>query len=124
MRSESVSIAFLQKTRDAKRIYATVVHGKINCDGFKKEGVTFPSIHMQTKLMQEFYMECRLSPLLVDYIEAHGTGARVGDREELNAIDKVFCPGRQTVLKIGSAKSNIGHAEPASGLCSIAKVSY
>ena len=61
---------------------------------------------------------------MVNYVEAHGTGTRVGDPEELNAIDKVFCPGRKTPLKIGSGKSNFGHAEPASGLCSIAKVSF
>jgi fatty acid synthase len=34
----------------------------------------------------------------------------------------VFCRGRETPLLIGSVKSNIGHTEPASGLCSITKV--
>lgn len=34
----------------------------------------------------------------------------------------MFCPGRTEPLLIGSVKSNIGHAEPASGLCSVAKV--
>jgi fatty acid synthase len=47
---------------------------------------------------------------------------QVGDPEELNAVDEVFCRGRQTPLLIGSVKSNMGHAEPVSGLCSITKV--
>ena len=47
---------------------------------------------------------------------------QVGDPEELAALDKVFGKGRQTPLLIGSVKSNMGHAEPASGLCSITKV--
>lgn len=34
----------------------------------------------------------------------------------------MFCPGRTKPLLIGSVKSNIGHSEPASGLCSVAKV--
>lgn len=33
-----------------------------------------------------------------------------------------FCENRKTPLLIGSIKSNMGHSEPASGLCSIAKM--
>jgi len=47
---------------------------------------------------------------------------QVGDPEELAALDQVFCKGRQTPLLIGSVKSNMGHSETASGLCSITKV--
>ena len=47
---------------------------------------------------------------------------QVGDPEELAALDHVFCKGRQTPLLIGSVKSNMGHSEAASGLCSITKV--
>jgi fatty acid synthase len=47
---------------------------------------------------------------------------QVGDPEELAALDQVFCKGRQTPLLIGSVKSNMGHSEAASGLCSITKV--
>ncbi|KAF9823812.1 hypothetical protein SFRURICE_006663, partial [Spodoptera frugiperda] len=49
-------------------------------------------------------------------------GTRVGDPQELQAIDEIFCPGRKSPLLIGSIKSNLGHTEPASGLCSIAKM--
>ncbi|XP_074097576.1 fatty acid synthase [Cotesia typhae] len=121
-RSETVSIAFLQKAKDAKRIYATIIHGKTNCDGFKEQGITFPSSAMQSVLLHDFYEECKIPPSIVNYIEAHGTGTKVGDPEEVNAIDTVFCPGRTEPLRIGSIKSNLGHAEPASGMCSIAKV--
>ena len=47
---------------------------------------------------------------------------QVGDPEELAAVDQIFCKGRQTPLLIGSVKSNMGHSEPASGLCSVVKV--
>ena len=47
---------------------------------------------------------------------------QVGDPEELAALDQVFCKGRQTPLLIGSVKSNMGHSEAASGLCSLTKV--
>nr|XP_050849711.1 fatty acid synthase-like [Vespula vulgaris] len=120
-RSETVAIAFLQKAKDAKRIYATVFHAKTNCDGYKEEGITFPSSEMQSTLLKEFYEECGIPTTSIHYIEAHGTGTRVGDPEELNAVDRVFTKGRTSPLKIGSIKGNLGHTEPASGVCAIAK---
>lgn len=48
----------------------------------------------------------------------------MGDRQELNAISDVFCIDRKDPLLVGSVKSNVGHAEPVSGLVSIAKVLY
>lgn len=58
-------------------------------------------------------------------MEAHGTGTKAGDKEELSAITSVFCNGRDHKmgpLLIGSVKSNMGHPEPTSGLCGVAKV--
>lgn len=49
-------------------------------------------------------------------------GTKVGDPEEIQAVEEVFLKGRTTPLLIGSVKSNIGHTEPSSGLCSITKV--
>jgi fatty acid synthase len=76
-RSEAVCVMFLQKARDAKRVYAKVVHAKTNCDGFKEEGITFPSRLMQAKLMEQFYKECCINPTSVDFVEAHATGTKV-----------------------------------------------
>jgi len=47
---------------------------------------------------------------------------QVGDAEELAALDQVYCKGRQTPLLIGSVRSNMGHSETASGMCSVVKV--
>jgi fatty acid synthase len=76
-RSEAVCVILLQKARDAKRVYATVVHAKSNCDGYKEQGITYPSGQMQTALLEEFYNECTISPTVLGYIEAHGTGTKV-----------------------------------------------
>lgn len=117
-----MSFVFVQKAKDAKRIYGIVSHAKTNSDGYKEQGITFPSDIAQAKLLRECYEECGIPPTILDFMEAHGTGTKVGDPEELNAIDKVFCVGRKTPLKIGSVKSNLGHAEPASGMCALGKV--
>jgi fatty acid synthase len=47
---------------------------------------------------------------------------QVGDPAEMAALDQVFGKGRQTPLLIGSVKSNMGHSESVSGLCSVIKV--
>ncbi|XP_070170902.1 fatty acid synthase-like [Polyergus mexicanus] len=122
MRSDAAVVMYLQKAKDARRIYATFVYGKTNCDSLKKKGITFPSLDKQKMLLEEFYEECDISPLELSYIEAHATGTLVGDSVELQAIDEALCAKRQLPLLLGSVKSNIGHPEAASGHCQIAKV--
>jgi fatty acid synthase len=73
-RAEAIGVIFLQKAKDAKRVYANLLHSKTNCDGYKEEGITFPSRKMQTKLLKEFYEEIHIDPLNINYIEAHATG--------------------------------------------------
>ncbi|KAM7297357.1 putative beta-ketoacyl synthase [Ixodes scapularis] len=116
VRSEAVGVFFLQRVSEARRIYAKLVHIKANVDGFKVEGVTFPSGRAQEALLRDVYKEARVDPLSVSYLEAHGTGTKVGDPQELSGIRNVFCgEGRQEPLLIGSVKSNMGHSECASG---------
>ncbi|KAF7994080.1 hypothetical protein HCN44_011349 [Aphidius gifuensis] len=122
VRSETVAVLFLQKSDVAKRKYATVVNCKSNSDGFKDCSITYPSYTMQHRLFHELYNECGVSPNSVDYVEAHGTGTKIGDMVETNSIESVFCVSRSKPLLIGSIKSNLGHSEAASGMCSIAKI--
>lgn len=73
-RSETVAVVYLQKAKDARRIYAQVLHAKANCDGYKEQGITFPSGIMQKQLLDEVYQECGIDPATVDFLEAHATG--------------------------------------------------
>ncbi|XP_052896146.1 fatty acid synthase-like [Anopheles moucheti] len=120
-RSEANAVILLQKAKDAKRIYAHVVNTKTNCDGYKLEGITFPSNKVQKQLLDELYSEVPYDPKDISYVEAHSTGTVVGDPEECDAIEKVFCPDRTEPLLVGSVKSNIGHSEAAAGICSVTK---
>ncbi|NXA42880.1 FAS synthase, partial [Eudromia elegans] len=121
-RSEAAVVVLLTKKSMAKRIYATVVNAGSNTDGFKEQGVTFPSGEMQQQLVSSLYRECGIKPEEVEYVEAHGTGTKVGDPQEVNGIVNVFCQCKREPLLIGSTKSNMGHPEPASGLAALAKV--
>ncbi|EZA48517.1 Fatty acid synthase [Ooceraea biroi] len=121
VRAEAISAIYLQKAKDARRIYATVVGIETNTDGYKLQGISFPSTELQYQLMQETCIKAGINPADVVYVEAHGTGTIIGDPEEVNSIDRVFCKNRTTPLLIGSVKSNTGHTEATAGMCSIIK---
>ncbi|XP_077489973.1 fatty acid synthase-like [Amblyomma americanum] len=123
VRSETVGVFFVQRTSEARRIYAKITHIKSLSDGYTSEGITFPSKEAQERLLRDVYEEAHVDPRKVDYVEAHGTGTQVGDSQELCSISNVFCqPGREKPLKVGAVKSNVGHGEPACGISSLAKV--
>ncbi|VEN45265.1 unnamed protein product [Callosobruchus maculatus] len=121
VRSECASVVVLQRAKDANRVYANVVYCKTNCDGYKEQGITYPSGQAQAELLKEFYEDCNVNTADLSYLEAHGTGTPVGDPEECNAVDEILTKNRNKPLLIGSVKSNAGHAEPGSGVCSITK---
>jgi fatty acid synthase len=70
-------VVFLQKARDAKRVYATVMHVKNNSDGFKDQGIFYPSRYAHRLLLEQCYQECGTDPRTVKYFEAHGTATKV-----------------------------------------------
>ncbi|KAF8858215.1 ketoacyl-synt-domain-containing protein [Acephala macrosclerotiorum] len=108
------------KARDSIR--AVIAATGINQDG-RTKGITMPSGDAQVALMKSVYEKAHLDPALVGYIEAHGTGTKVGDPIEAKALHEVFGEGRtaKQPLFVGSVKSNIGHLEGASGLVSVIK---
>ncbi|XP_055685284.1 fatty acid synthase-like [Lutzomyia longipalpis] len=122
VRADGCVVIFLQKAKDARRIYSTIINIQSNTDGTKEEGIMYPKSVMQKELIKHTFEGTNLNPHDVVYVEAHGTGTKAGDPQEANAICDFFCKDRQTPLLIGSVKSNMGHSEPASGLCSIAKM--
>jgi fatty acid synthase len=77
VRGETVASIFLQRKSNAKRIYATVLHSRINIDGNKNMGMFFPYSESQKALMIKTYKEANVDPLKLTYFEAHGTGTKV-----------------------------------------------
>ncbi|OQV25865.1 Fatty acid synthase [Hypsibius exemplaris] len=122
VRAEAIVCLLLQKRKNAKRIYATLLHSKINNDGFKEQGITFPCTESQGQLVAEVYAEAGVDPEDVEYVEAHGTGTKIGDPQETNGIALGFAGTRTKPLPIGAVKSNMGHSEHASGAVSVVKI--
>ncbi|KAI1303648.1 Fatty acid synthase [Halotydeus destructor] len=121
VRSEAIVVTIIQRCEEAKRIYCHLLACLSNSDGYKDEGITFPSIKGQTQLLRDTYQEAGIDPAQIDYIEAHITGTKAGDPVETNVIYDVICKNKNNPLLVGCLKSNIGHTEGASGLCAISK---
>ncbi|CAH0043544.1 unnamed protein product [Clonostachys solani] len=110
--------------RDGDPIRAVIRQTALNQDGHTPT-LTSPSKEAQEELVRSCYRSAGLDPLDTTYVEAHGTGTKVGDPIEAEALSCALNRDRPVdePLLIGSIKSNIGHAETASGLASIIKVS-
>ncbi|XP_063540957.1 fatty acid synthase-like isoform X1 [Cydia strobilella] len=126
-RSEAVNVLFLQKAKDALRIYADVVHVKnkfleiVETDTGPKYGFYRDPVSM-SGFLKEFYEEAKILPNEVEYIEGFGSGDAEADKVELEAFDEVFCRNRSEPLVVGSVMSNLGYCEAASGITAITKV--
>ncbi|MGY0063720.1 SDR family NAD(P)-dependent oxidoreductase [Streptomyces sp. LZ34] len=106
--------------RDGHRVYADILATGINNDG-RTNGITAPSGHAQTRLLQEVYQRAGISPDSLGHLVTHGTGTRLGDPVEINALAEAFRPhtARTGFCALTSTKPNVGHALAASGLVSL-----
>ena len=112
-----------QAIQDGNEILGVIRSTGINQDG-KSNGLTAPNGEAQEKLIRKTLSNAGLNNLDIDYVEMHGTGTKLGDPIEVNAVAAVYGKNRDNNnrLKIGSVKSNIGHLEAAAGISSIIKV--
>ena len=128
-RGEGCTVIILQRTKDAidkgSHIYAEITGTSINANG-KGKSITMPDGPQQKAATYAAYRDAGREPHEAAYVECHGTGTPVGDPIEANAVGEVFTPGRADgdYLRIGSAKTNVGHLEPAAGLVGLIKNCY
>lgn len=124
IRSEGGAVIVLKRLADAKRdrdhIWGVIKGTAVNHNGHGG-GFTVPNGISQQKLIQDALIRSGLNIDDIDYIEAHGSGTKLGDPLEISALNEVF-KDRARPLYIGCVKSNIGHTEAAAGLAGICKV--
>ncbi len=107
---------------DGDHIRAVICGTRLNQDGASM-GITAPNPEAQARLLRECWRECGIEPQELSYLEAHGTGTKLGDPMELEAITKAFADytNKRQFCAIGSVKSNVGHLDCAAGLVGVAK---
>jgi polyketide synthase PksN len=108
---------------DGDQIYGVIKATALNHGG-KTNGYTVPNPNAQAEVIGTALKEARISPRMISYIEAHGTGTSLGDPIEITGLTKAFreSTSDKQFCAIGSAKSNIGHCESAAGIAGVTKV--
>lgn len=111
-----------QALADNDRVYAVIHASGINQDG-KTNGITAPNGEAQTQLISSVYRASNINPNDIQYIETHGTGTKLGDPIEFNALNNVFATsnGQANTCALGSVKTNIGHLIAAAGVAGFIK---
>ncbi|SEQ54863.1 polyketide synthase 5 [Mycobacterium sp. 88mf] len=104
--------------RDGDRILAVIRGTAANQDGHTVNIAT-PSDAAQTAVYRAALTAAGVDPGTVGMVEAHGTGTPVGDPIEYSSLAKVY--GVDGPCALASVKTNMGHAQAASGAIGLMK---
>lgn len=123
---EGVGVLMLKRLdhaeRDGDDIYGVLRAWGVNQDG-RTNGITAPNPEAQTRLETSIYRKFDINPEHIGLLEAHGTGTKLGDPIEVDALCSAFqqFTSQAGFCALGSAKSNVGHLATAAGVTGVIK---
>ena len=125
VRSEGAGMVLLKRLSDAQRdgdrILAVIRATAVNQDG-RSNGISAPNAAAQTTAIRTALARAGVSPDALDYIEAHGTGTRLGDPIEMEGLAGALADRpMDDPCFVGSVKTNVGHMESAAGVAGLIK---
>ncbi|KAJ5507236.1 hypothetical protein N7527_009379 [Penicillium freii] len=128
-RADGIGSIVIKRLEDAQAdndpIYG-IIGGAYTNHSAEAVSITRPHVGAQSFIFDKLLNESNSDPKEISYIEMHGTGTQAGDAVEMQSVLDVFAPdyrrGPTQSLYLGSAKSNVGHGESASGVTALIKV--
>ncbi|MFD9736298.1 type I polyketide synthase [Umezawaea sp. NPDC059074] len=108
---------------DGDHVHAVIRGSAVNNDGRGKVGFTAPSVTGQAEAVRAAHLVAGVRADEIGYVEAHGTATPLGDPVEVAALTTAFrdSTDRRGFCRIGSVKTNIGHADAAAGVVGLIK---
>lgn len=123
---EGVAVVLLKSLQkaleDNDHIYAVIKATAINQDG-NSIGITAPNPEAQCDVILKAWKDAGINPEDISYIEAHGTGTKLGDPIEISGIESAFkkYTTKKQFCAVGSIKTNFGHLDNAAGIAGLIK---
>ena len=124
---EGIAVLLLRRLDEAMAA-GDVIHGVIKGTAVKHGGYsggpTVPNVEEQTETMIAAWKDAGIKGKTLSYYEAHGTGTRLGDPLEIQAVKKALeTPNsKPSACAVGTVKANMGHTEATAGLAGVIKV--
>jgi acyl transferase domain-containing protein/acyl carrier protein len=108
--------------QDQDHIYAVIKGSAANQDGYSAS-LTAPNPLAHAAAIEAAWRQAGIDPETISYIEAHGTGTKIGDPIEVEGICRAFrrYTAKNQFCGIGTVKTNIGHLYEASGIAGLIK---
>jgi amino acid adenylation domain-containing protein/thioester reductase-like protein len=108
--------------KDRDNIYAVIKGSAVNQDG-SSIGITAPNSVAQGEVIVRAWQDAEIDPETISYIEAHGTGTKLGDPIEIDGIERAFrkYTQKKQFCALSALKSNIGHLDGGAGLAGVVK---
>eukprot|EP00026_Physarum_polycephalum_P000079 Phypoly_transcript_00079.p1 GENE.Phypoly_transcript_00079~~Phypoly_transcript_00079.p1 ORF type:complete len:2407 (+),score=359.49 Phypoly_transcript_00079:447-7223(+) len=125
VRAEGCGVLVLKRLDDALEngdpIVAVIKGSAVNQSGHTK-AFAHPNGEAQVASIRDALQVAQLSPVDIQYVEAHGSGTPIGDVIEMESILQALCPPeRKHRLVVGSVKTNVGYSAPASSVTAVIK---
>lgn len=121
------AVVVLQRLGDAlaqgRRVHAVIRATAINNDGRAKSGFMAPQVRGQSDVIATALALADVPVRSIGYLEAHGTGTRLGDPIEVEAARTAFglFTDSKEFCALGSLKANFGHLDRAAGAAGLIK---
>ncbi|GAA2649739.1 hypothetical protein GCM10010400_00790 [Streptomyces aculeolatus] len=109
--------------RDRDHVHALIRGSAVNHNGYRAGSLGAPSPAAQREVLRDAWRQADIDPAALGYVEAHGSGTRLGDLIEAEALHQALTAHgpRAEPCPIGSVKTNLGHLDHAAGLAGLAK---
>ncbi|WP_144395581.1 type I polyketide synthase [Pleionea sediminis] len=124
LRAEGGGMLLIKKLEDAVRdedqIWGVVSGSAMTHDG-RSNGLSAPNGRAQVATIRAALNDAGINGNCIQYVETHGTGTRLGDPIEIQALSEAIGK-RDNDLLVGSVKASLGHLEAAAGVLSVIKV--
>lgn len=124
---EGCCFVVLKRLADAERdhdhIYAVIKSCSVNHDGGLSNTISAPSPEAQAGLISKAISDSGADIENIRFIEAHGTGTKIGDPIEIEGITSAFSrfTDKKGICAVTGVKSNLGHLNMCAGIIGLIK---